>query len=633
MKSSSRLRLSLVLSVAVAGPLSGGCSVDGEEPPASHVSALRGDRQRSCTAPCSVGTVCDEATNLCVTDLVPPRLIFPVSGDRVTGRPQLRWAAAPTGGSDAVLEICKDAACTMVVDTVSGTGAAMPATALPQGAYFVRAFGQRQRPDGTYLEGATPTAVRVFFSTGRSATSKGALGIVPDIDRDGRADLGVSGSSGVRSAITVSLSSRRTVSVNGPTDYPFGVVPNAFSRSMIFASDTDGDGYTEVATIEQNVVAPKPIAVLRFGYDPVAKKLVQRQRLELSIPSGQQFVSLTPLGDVDSDGFADVGVVRSLPPVAGPSSGSGTVWYQTGVELEILYGSPAGWSRRSTTQIESPAATRTYASSPMPVRGVGDIDGDGFADIAVGIQTTNPDSCLRRARGRVELRRGSSSGSFSTVLATITDYFDPRAVGDVNGDGYADVGVVRDPHEVIAPIPPSTSCEGSYRRTGYEPGQVRILLGAAAGPLAEASYTMPVETVPGCTNGFAYGPTFLVSGSLSGAGDLDGDGLDDVAFVSRDSHLGGADKCDSGGSLMRILSGSTAAALSVAQTLGTRDSGYGDFTNRVRIVAASEAADQASVVLVGPLKTSVYRGARGTLSLAYQLTTSTYYGEVPLGGF
>lgn len=622
-----------VPAVVAASPLLAGCGNDLDEALSAHTSELRGDRQRTCTSTCAIGTVCDEPTNTCVTDLLPPALTFPISGDRVTGRPQIRWTAASTGDSDAVVEICKDSACSVVVVTAAGMGSVLPASALPPGAYFLRAFGRRKRPDGTYLEGATSSPVRSFFSTGRAAPSRGAVGIVPDIDGDGRADLGVAGRSGVQSAITVTLSSKRTVRVEGPSDIPYGVVPNAFSRSMILASDTDGDGYPEIATVAQNVVAPKPIVVLRFGYDPSLRQLVERQRLEVAIPTGQQFVSLTPLGDVDQDGFADVGVVRSLPPVVGPSGGSGTLWLQTGVELEVLYGSRLGWARRSKTQIESPAATRTFATSRMPVRGVGDVNGDGYGDLAVGIAMKNPDSCLHAARGRIEIRAGSASGSFTNVLATVFDYFDPRPLGDVNGDGYADVGVVRDPHEVIAPIPPSTGCDGSYTVTGYEPGQARVLLGAAVGPLPQMTYTMPVETVAGCRNGFGYGPTFLVSGTLNGAGDLDGDGLDEVAFVSRDSHLGGADLCDSSGSLMRILSGSTGPTLSLAQTLGTRDSGYGDFKDNVRIVAAGDASDQANLVLVGPLKTSVYAGPRGALTRTRQLSTTTYYSEVPLGGF
>ncbi|MBL9002610.1 MAG: VCBS repeat-containing protein [Myxococcales bacterium] len=637
MKSPSRVRLFPLLSVLLSGPLVGSCAVDSEDPeePVDHVAqAVRGDRQRNCTTPCIAGTVCDESIRMCVPDLMPPQIVFPMSGDRLAGRPRLRWSAAAGGERDAVIEICKDPLCSTVVGTVSGIGSGTLASALAKGTHYARAFGRRQRPDGTYLEGATASSVREFFSTGRSAIARGALGIVPDLDLDGRADLGISGSkSSTEMTISVSLSSGRTASFPMSTSYPFGVVPNAFSRSMIFASDTDGDGYPEIATVEQNVVAPNPLVVLRFAYDPVTRKLVERQRLEVAIPTYQGFVSLTPLGDVDGDGFADVGVVRSLPPVVGPSPGSGTLWLQTGVELEILYGARLGWSRRSKTQIESPAATRTFENSPMPVRGVGDVNGDGYGDLAVSIRTTNPDTCLHRARGRVEIRLGSPSGTFSTVLATVSDYFDPRSVGDINGDGKADVGVVRDPHQTVAPIPPSTTCNGSYRLTGYEPGRALVLLGGSAGPLTEVAYTMPVETVAGCTNGFSYGPNFLVAGTLQGAGDLDGDGFDDVAFVSSDSHQGGADRCDSGGSLIRILPGGTGSTLSVAQTVSTRDTGFGNFTGRTRIVADSDASGRSSLMVVGSLKTSIYAGTRGSLSILRQISTSTYYGEVPLGGF
>lgn len=610
----------------------GGCAGAGEATDASE-DEIRGDRQRNCTAICGAGTVCDEATRVCVADLVPPRVTFPLSGDRVTGKPAVRWKAQSGGASDAVLEICADVACTSVVTTLTGSATASPASVLPRGAYFVRAFGRRKRANGTYLEGATPSATSVFFSSGRSAKSRGPLGIVPDVDRDGIADIGISGSSGNQSVISVSASAtKKTLRVSGTPEQPRGNVFGGFAKSMVSASDVDGDGYPEIAAIDPEGPS-NATSVVRFGYDPVQKKLVERQRFDVALPAGERFLSLAPMGDIDGDGFADIAIVRALPSVAASGPSGGTMWYQTGLEIETLYGSATGWSRSTKTQIPFSASERTFENTPVRVRGVGDVDGDGVPDIAISLQTSNPDSCLPMRRGRVEIRRGSADGKFSNLLGKIEDAFDVAPLGDVNGDGYADIGVTREPHETRAPIGSATTCNGSYTRTGFVPGEAKVIFGGASATLKQVALAMPVETLPNCRGGIVQGADYPVNGTLIGGGDLDGDGLDDFALVSKSSRPGGAQLCDDGGSLVYVLPGTTSATLRVSQVLPTSDAGYGDFSGRLRIVGDVDTSRRSALTVVGTLKTVAFsgNGSPGTLALTRTLSSPTY-GELPLGG-
>lgn len=123
-----------------------------------------------------------------------------------------------------------------------------------------------------------------------------------------------------------------------------------------------------------------------------------------------------------------------------------------------------------------------------------------------------------------------------------------------------------------------------------------------------------------------------MSGLVAGSGDLDGDGLDDVAVVSPESQPGGASVCDSDSSRVRILPGTTAATLTLAQTLAFPEAGYGSFVGRVRIVGDLDAGGSSSLVIVGVQKTLVYTGPLGGLVGTKQLFTPQF-PDWPMIGF
>jgi hypothetical protein len=133
--------------------------------------------------------------------------------------------------------------------------------------------------------------------------------------------------------------------------------------------------------------------------------------------------------------------------------------------------------------------------------GAGDLNGDGYADIAVGAY--NYSSGL----GRTYVYYGTASGIPTTADVTLTgltavSYFGGSvgAAGDVNGDGYDDLLV------------------GAYRYTTYT-GRVYVYHGSAGG-----ISTTPDQTLTGGTTNNRFG------WALSGAGDVNGDGYDDVVI-------------------------------------------------------------------------------------------------------
>ena len=132
----------------------------------------------------------------------------------------------------------------------------------------------------------------------------------------------------------------------------------------------------------------------------------------------------------------------------------------------------------------------------------GDVNGDGYDDVIVGADGYNS-----RA-GKVYLFLGSSSGlsdapvSWNVQGENANDYYgySVSTAGDVNGDGYDDVVV---------------GAQGYI--SGANTGKVYLYFGNASGLSSVPSWTKVGENVDNY-----YG------GSVSTAGDVNGDGYDDV---------------------------------------------------------------------------------------------------------
>jgi hypothetical protein len=211
-------------------------------------------------------------------------------------------------------------------------------------------------------------------------------------------------------------------------------------------------------------------------------------------------------GDVNGDGYDDILIGAPADEEGGNNAG----------QTYLIFGKATGWAMDKDLSAADASFWGENANdySGSSIAGVGDVNGDGFDDILIGAPYSTVNQSME---GKAYLIFGRSTGwTRDTDLSLSNASFygeEPdnyagwaiAGVGDVNGDGFDDM---------LLGAP-------SYDGESWFKGKTYLLFGKASGWAQDTNLSGTEASFVGENLGDSSGS------AVAGAGDVNGDGLDD----------------------------------------------------------------------------------------------------------
>jgi hypothetical protein len=273
--------------------------------------------------------------------------------------------------------------------------------------------------------------------------------------------------------------------------------PSGFFGVSVSTGDLDGDGYREIVIGSSHYTDTQfyqgRVQIYRgTSTGPAATPFWEQVGIQ---NGGQLGWSVSASGDINGDGYADL--LIGAPGETGSAPGSGRV--------HVYFGSASGPGATADVVLSGTQASESFG---MQASTIGDRNGDGYADFVVTSSSFVNQSVNG---GRTEVFHGSATGPVlqfeilgDQALPAGIGY-SAMAAGDVNGDGF---------HDFLF---------SSYFYTVDQPGEGAAFLYLGA---ADTYAPTPIATVPGASH------RELLGASLAWVGDVNADGYSDAVVGS-----------------------------------------------------------------------------------------------------